>query len=490
MPFLASENCKGSAKLAGLDMANIKEADKGIDAKKIWIVGTLAYTTAGLVLLFCWMLWGDFAWTVKGRTVGAITTLMVRGYGISDSWYAILIVSIPNFTNIFLIPWISYKSDRHRGRWGRRIPYLVVTTPIVVAAMAGLGLSSQIGEWLWSTGMFGSLTVNNVRLGVFAFFWLLLDLGTTLSTNIYGALSNDVVPREVIGRFQALARTVSLGVAVLFNKFLMDKAKSHATLLMLCIAAVYGIGLFSLCLMVKEGEYPPVDDDGGQFNPVTNLFFMAKNYYRQCFRNSCYRWLFAALALPVLAGLPYNTYLMFYSESLEVPLKSFGNMQATCFAVAFCMTFFLGVLSDKFHPLRTSMVSLTLVAAVNIYGGLFCRGQDVFLRMVLMHGITYMAYVTLAASTAPKLFPRSLFAQFNSALALITSVCTMLMAPVLGKIMDWSGHKYYLIFFIEAAFEIASIICLFMVYRGFIRHGGDAGYVAPDPEAGPEEAGR
>ena len=33
--------------------------------KKIWHAGTLTYTTAGVVLLFFWLLWGDFAWSMK-----------------------------------------------------------------------------------------------------------------------------------------------------------------------------------------------------------------------------------------------------------------------------------------------------------------------------------------------------------------------------------------------------------------------------------------
>ena len=49
-----------------------------------WHIGTLTYTTAGLVVLFCWLLWGDFAWSMKDRSVGSVVQLLLLKYGISD----------------------------------------------------------------------------------------------------------------------------------------------------------------------------------------------------------------------------------------------------------------------------------------------------------------------------------------------------------------------------------------------------------------------
>ncbi|NLF62691.1 MAG: MFS transporter, partial [Lentisphaerae bacterium] len=61
------------------------------DAKKIFTAGTLTYTTSGIIALFCWMLWGDFAWVMKGRSVGALAAVMVKKFGISNFLYGLLI---------------------------------------------------------------------------------------------------------------------------------------------------------------------------------------------------------------------------------------------------------------------------------------------------------------------------------------------------------------------------------------------------------------
>ena len=119
-----------------------------INGVKVWRNGTLVYTAAGLAWLFFWLLWGDFTWAMKDRAVGPSATLLIRMFGVSDLVYTLIIVAFPNFTNIFLCPIISYISDRHRGRWGRRIPFLLFTTPFIVVGLIGLGFTPLLGEWL------------------------------------------------------------------------------------------------------------------------------------------------------------------------------------------------------------------------------------------------------------------------------------------------------------------------------------------------------
>ncbi|MDD3155212.1 MAG: hypothetical protein PHS41_10120, partial [Victivallaceae bacterium] len=75
-----------------------------IEAKpqpKQWQTGTLIYTTGTLAALFFWLLWGDFAWSMRDRAVSAVATLLVKGFGVSDFTYGLLIIAFPNFTNIF-----------------------------------------------------------------------------------------------------------------------------------------------------------------------------------------------------------------------------------------------------------------------------------------------------------------------------------------------------------------------------------------------------
>ena len=76
--------------------------------------GTLTYTLGGIVVLFCWLLWGDFAWSLKERSVVPMAQLFLRNFGASDTLNALLIGTVPSLIAAVLQPIVSYRSDRHR----------------------------------------------------------------------------------------------------------------------------------------------------------------------------------------------------------------------------------------------------------------------------------------------------------------------------------------------------------------------------------------
>jgi hypothetical protein len=92
----------------------------GQPAAKTWKAGTLTYTAAGLVVLFAWLLVGDFAWQLKERSVGATAQLILKKFGAADLLVGLLIGSVPAALGMIIGPVISMRSDRFRSRWGRR----------------------------------------------------------------------------------------------------------------------------------------------------------------------------------------------------------------------------------------------------------------------------------------------------------------------------------------------------------------------------------
>ena len=448
--------------------------------QKIWRAGTLTYTTTGIILLFIWLLWGDFAWGLKERSVGYVAGLMVKSFGISDFVYTVMMVSFPCFTNIFLMPIISYRSDRHRGKWGRRIPFLMKTTPFVVVGLIGLGFTPMLGNWLSAHIGADRLSVNMASLLVFGFFWILLDFGTTLTNAIFVALANDVVPTALIGRFLALFRAVSLICAMLFNAFLLGHAETHSMWIFISLGIFYCIGLYSICLMVKEGKYPPPVDDGSD-DHRRSFFSAVRVYFRECFSMPYYRWVILAQVCCSHSVLPLNTFVIFYAKDLGLSMGTFGKITAGIFLTAVIMSFALGFLSDKFHPIRTGMVSMALQTVILFVGGRIATTESVFAWLFLVQGISIMSYNTLMASYAPRLFPREYFAQFNSAMMLINALASVIGAPLVGKFLDLTGNYYPHLFTIGGVIGLCGLGCFIMVYRGYQRYGGDSGYIAPAP---------
>lgn len=445
---------------------------------RTWRNGTLVYTAGGLAVLFLWLMWGDFAYSMKDRATGTVAALMLKKFDVSDFLFGIIMISFPNFTNIFLCPIVSYRSDRHRGRFGRRIPYLLLTTPFIVIGLAGLGFTPFLARLIRQAVGAEHISYNLTALLVFCFFWIILDFGTTLAGAIFNALATDVVPTEFLGRFFAMFRAVSLGCAFLFNYFVMGYAETHALVIFLGLAALYGIGLFSICLKVKEGEYPPPEAETSGPPTVKSA---VKTYFRECFSLPYYRWVIMASVVAGFSVVPFNIYGIFYAKSLNMDMDFYGKVSSLICLVSFVLSFFLGWFSDRFHPIRTGMVSMALQTVILFVGGRIATTESVFAWLFLVQGISIMSYNTLMASYAPRLFPREYFAQFNSAMMLINALASVIGAPLVGKFLDLTGNHYPHLFTIGGVIGLCGLGCFVMVYRGYRRYGGDSGYVAPDP---------
>ena len=445
---------------------------------RTWRNGTLVYTAGGLAVLFLWLMWGDFAYSMKDRATGTVAALMLKKFDVSDFLFGIIMISFPNFTNIFLCPIVSYRSDRHRGRFGRRIPYLLLTTPFIVIGLAGLGFTPLLARLIRQAVGAEHISYNLTALLVFCFFWIILDFGTTLAGAIFNALATDVVPTEFLGRFFALFRAVSLGCAFLFNYFVMGCAETHALVIFLGLAALYGIGLFSICLKVKEGEYPPPEEETSGPPTVKGA---VRTYFRECFSLPYYRWVIMASVVAGFSVVPFNIYGIFYAKSLNMDMDFYGKVSSLICLVSFVLSFFLGWFSDRFHPIRTGMVSMALQTVILFVGGRIATTESVFAWLFLVQGISIMSYNTLMASYAPRLFPREYFAQFNSAMMLINALASVIGAPLVGKFLDLTGNYYPHLFTIGGVIGLCGLGCFIMVYRGYQRYGGDSGYIAPAP---------
>lgn len=450
---------------------------------KIYRAGTLTYTLGGVVVLFFWLLWGDFAWSMKDRGIGSAATIIVKQIGISDLWYSLFIVAYPSFTNIFLMPIISYKSDRYRSRWGRRIPFLFFTTPFVVLGIIGVGLSTVLGRYLHE--LVPALSLHAASLAVFAVAWISLDFGATMSGAIAGALYNDVVPKELIGRFYACFRAISLGAGIIFNYFLVGKVEQYAVWICLGLGLLYGIGLFSLCLKVKEGEYPPPPAEEKKQGGMEHFFSSVKIYFKECFSQPYYLWVFFGFIIGSISASPVNIYTVFYCQEVGLSMEGMGEVIALTYVISFSLCYFLGNLADRFHPIRMMILSLALYGAVMVFGCVYAVDKTTWAVFLLVHGVLSGVFFTLSASYPMRLLPRERFATLNSACSMLWAIVNVVSAPIYGGILEILSRyhvkvHYRYTFLMGGVLAALGIAVLLVVYRGFKRYGGDANYQAPE----------
>ena len=446
-------------------------------APKTWRVGTLVYTASGLALLFLWLIWGDFAWQLKERSVSPVVQVLLKKFEASDLLTGFLLATIPAAIGLIVGPIVSYRSDRHRGRWGRRIPFLLIPTPIVVVTMFMMGASPWLGGRLHALLGTHSPGVNACVLGVIGLSWGLFEIATITANSIFGALVNDVVPREMLGRFFGIFRAVSLLAGIIFNKFIFGLSDTHYTEIFIGMGLVYGIGFTIMCLKVKEGTYPPPPPPDPRHRPgaVNSVI----TYFRETYTHSFYILSGCVICLVPLIFVPVNLFSVYYAESVGMSRQSYGEHVATGYMVSLFLAYFLGILADRFHPLRMGILSLALYLAVAVWAAFYAMDPRNFGIAFVAHVVLSGMYFTTTASLAQRLFPQDRFAQFISAFAILGSIASMIMPLILGAALDWNGRHYQATFVWGAGLSALALAAMSVLYIRFLRLGGPKGYTPP-----------
>lgn len=476
----------------------------GTGAPKTWRAGTLTYTLAGVTLLFCWLLFGDFAWSMRDRSVGPMSQWYLNSIGVSNALFGVLMSSLPALIGLIVAPIIGVKSDRHRGKWGRRIPFLLVTTPIATFGMIGLALTPPLARWLhgslgpdqalgaWLhraldgsaagarllTGLQNEMIVSVICFGV---FWAAFEVATIAGGAVFGALINDVVPKQLIGRFFGLFRAVSLIDGIVFNYWLTGKIPDHFTVMLIVIGVFYGASFMWMCFKVKEGDYPPPPprENVGR-NVIRNGTLNIRAYFSECYTSPYYISVYVLITIAGLANVPVNTFALPYSASLGISMDAYGKCLALTYFISLGLSYFMGWLVDLLHPLRMVMATLIGYLFVMLWGGFCATTPTTFLVAWVLHGVLSGCYFTSVATLGMRLFPHHKLAQFSSAIGFISAPLGMVMAPLVGLMIDRTGNVYRHTFGVGAGITALALIAGMIVHRRFMRLGGPDGYLAPE----------
>ncbi|WP_404425093.1 MFS transporter [Nibricoccus sp. IMCC34717] len=444
--------------------------------KRLWRNGTLVYSLGAVVSLFLWLLWGDFAWNMRERAATPVAQLVLRKLEASDFLVGLLVGSVPMALALVVGPWIASRSDRHRGRWGRRIPYLLFPAPFAAISMVALGYSVDIAAFLHAN--LGPTAPDERVFGliVFGLLWTIFEFFATITNAIFGGLINDVVPRELLGRFFGLFRIVSLGAGMLFNLKLIGYAETHPKEIFVSLGLLYGVGISLMCLFVKEGDYPPIEARDKTRHPLAEI----GNYFRECFANRYYLLVFLSLMVSTLTFGPINNFSLFYAKSLGMDVEAYGRLLVVTYSISLVLAFLIGWAADRFHPLRVAAGALALYAINASFGYLLADNTRVFSICFVAHGVFAGAFYTGVASAGQRLYPKAKFARFDAAAGMLFAVGYMVMPPALGAVLDASGHNYRIAFLAGAILAGLGTLALLATYRAMLKHVGPEGYIAPN----------
>ena len=463
------------------------DAKEGVNADR-FKVGTLSYTKAGLVTVFLYLLWGDFCFTLMETVVPSILPVKLGAIGAPNWVLGLILTTIPNLMNTVINPFVSFRSDRFRSRWGRRIPFLAGATPFLVLFLILLGYSDPIAKWAQRVLLGGSGSELTILLIVIGVFMVCFQFFNLFITSVYYYLFNDVVPHAFLARFMALFRMVGTAAGALYNYFIFKYAETHMQEIFLFSGLLYLTAFGLMCWKVKEGEYPPPPVNLDQ---RTGLVASIKTYAVECFSERFYWFFFLANAAFAMTWVSGTYGVLVATRVIGIDLDTFGKIGGACGIISLIILYPAGMISDRFHPLRVLLISTvlqTLIAPISI--------AFLFSRAGLTDVTALWIYIGLCLVGLPigtlhgaaelpmfmKLLPQDRYGQFCSANALVRSCALMIGGIACGLFLDFAQRFHPLL---EQCYRfvpvwnlfwlIISSVLYYLLYREWKRRGGEVG---------------
>lgn len=459
---------------------------------RIYSAGTLRYTSSGLILLMVWLLWGDFCLCLMEAIIPNVMPIKLKLLGASSTMISVLLSTVPGIIALTWNPIVSTMSDRHRGRFGRRIPFLLAGTPCIVLVFVGLGFSDYLNKLL-KLILPESIAFATISLGLVVFLMFFFHIFNSMVFNLYFSLFNDVVPPEWMGRFAVLFRIVGTAGGATFNILLFPYAESHMCLIFIGSAVLYAVAYITMCLKVKEGDYPPPPPkEPGLFNP----FKLVKSYYRECFGHKFYWYLYLSGGFYGI-GATMLPFILLMNLSLGISMEQLGWINGCSSLVSIPFFIITGYLVERFNLLRLYFW-MKVLQTIAWAGFLIFLFVDLPFKWVLIVVIVLNIFLqainaVLLVAGIPMvmhLLPRLYYGQFCAAMAIVSGIMIIAGGFLGGIFMDLmkslcNGNDFFYRFSAiwGTVFVSLGAYYIYKLYREItLSHGEDlSSFVPPDP---------
>ncbi|MEN8255491.1 MAG: MFS transporter [Verrucomicrobiota bacterium] len=444
--------------------------------------GTITYTKVGLAVMFGWMLWGIFWFAMMNfQLIPNLLPLSLKEFKASNAMIGLLVGSLPAAINMVLNPIISFRSDRTRSKWGRRIPYLLATIPFTTLFLILMGWTPNLAAGLSRLLPF-ELSAPQLGLGLIAVFSLGFQFFNMFAASVYYYLFADVVPEKFMGRFMAAYNFSGSLAGFLFARFILPFAENFDNLKWIYtgVSLFYFITFMLLCWRVREGQYPPPSDAAERSGFVAGV----KLYFRECFSLSYYRWFFLGTAINAVSVICRTMFNVFFArENLGMDMAAYGKALSWGVLTGLVLVLPLGMAVDRFRPIRVHLFGTALVVVVNALGFFMIQSETSFIVFTVLLGVVYVLQQVSNVPMYVELLPKERFGQFCSAQAMVQSVILIAANYGGGLFMDWTGDYRY-IYVWDFMWTTLALVALVIVFRGWKKYGGTKDYVAPMDHVG------
>ena len=464
---------------------------------------TLEYTRGGLIALFAWLLGAEVVFVLIDIVEPQILPVLLKFHGATDTQIAIIIGSVNAVLQLLIMPPLGYWSDRLRTKWGRRIPVLFWVTPFVTLFLALTPFSPELAAWLAGVPVVKDwlhlLPIAPVIL-VFTVLVILYRAVQTATNVCFFGLLRDVVPDTHMGRFLALFRVFGAAGTAIVTYWLLGLTETHSRHIFIGIAVLNLVCFVLLCGFVREGKYPPVEQNpaGDKAGRAARLWAATKTFCRESYQHPVYLWFyFVRVCLyGALLGLSHFT-IFFPQHELGMNLTTIGAYRTYPLLVWIVIAFPVGWLVDRkgaVEVLKWGLVAITLGYALTF---LFATGPLTFLVGNMIFGVAFWVVMMAQLKLTAEVFHPQRYSQLAGANTIVQSLLiAVVISPLCGWILDglkgWSHTltlpgagevvigPYRLVYLMMGACYLFALFGLNRVGHHMRKHTGpDGKYLAP-----------
>lgn len=448
----------------------MQEADKG------YSVGTLKYTFRQLVLISAIMMLSRHALSVVAYVlIPTIKPLILDKIGANATQIALVTGTIPSILNFILCPIISTMSDKTRTKYGRRIPYLIWSAPILAVIVGIMGFTPHIAKFL--SGMFPSVDCN-WGLWVLSILIVAFECAFMFPGSIFYYLEPDVIPKKCFGQYMAIANMTSSIIGATISFFLIKPTVDHMEISLPIFGLIYLAIYLAQFFGVKEGEYPPVEKstepEQAWYKKCVNNCTM---YFRQCFSMKIYVFLALCTGLNAASTICRSLFgLLFATKEIGIDIDTIGKVTGICKIVIAASIYFFGRLMDKTHPMLVYFLGGIMIMGVSIFGYFFIIDVQTYIVFAITTELMYKFQGLASLPLMVQMLPEAKFGQYASGNAMVNSITLMIASALGGVVTTYFGYRVMFIWdFIVTGMAMAALGIVYLEWKRF----GGKNYVAP-----------
>jgi len=463
-------------------------------------IGTLQYGTAGLVRLFSCFVIGGLTYSMVYQIDPRVLPIVLREHGATNQQIAIIIGSLTLLINSFTEPIVGYRSDRTRGRWGRRIPFIFWLTPVVSLFILAVPYSPEFTQWAmrigWLARAAAILPWTPVIL-TFTALILLYKVFYNLVAAVYLGLIPDVVPASHLGRFHTIFRVLGALSTFAGYYWLVGLASSNPKSVFASFAVLNLVGFWAICWLVKEGTYPaPEEPAPAQAGPWKRFLGASGDFLSEAFRHPVYRWTYMTRVLIFAANSAAAFVIFFGRDDLGMSFDRTGKLLALSSLGWIALAYPMCRLLDRWGSIRTLHHALWLGTFAYVASFFVIAGGESFFAASLATSTIFWIIWSAEIMLSQQIFNRNRMVRLGAANSIVKSVIiAFVTSPLVGWLLDiFRGFsrtvrvpgigpvvfgQYRFIFLVLAAMYALALLSLYQVRAQWRRLGGPEAYRPP-----------